>query len=81
MFFAIFACFMSISLSAQTISSVSPNSAEKGTWSLPVTITGSGTTFSNATSTVVRIKQGTEELEIISVNSVDPESVSIATLA
>ena len=73
----IFGCLITQSLNAQTISGVSPNSAEKGTWSLPVTISGSGTSFSNATSTVVRIKQANEELEVLSVNSVTPEEVNI----
>lgn len=73
----ILGCFLTLSLNAQTVSGVSPNSAEKGTWSLPVTISGSGTSFSNATSTVVRIKQANEELEVLSINSVAPEEVNI----
>lgn len=73
----ILGCFLTLSLNAQNISGVSPNSAEKGTWTLPITITGAGTSFSNATSTVVRIKQANEELEILSVNSVAPEEVNV----
>ncbi len=68
---------LTIGAQAQTISGVSPNQAEKGTWSLPVTITGNGTSFSNATSTVVRIKQGSEQLNVLNINSVTPTSVSL----
>lgn len=63
---------------SQTITNVSPNSGNKGSFSLPVVITGSGTNFSNATSTVVQIKQGTNTtLEILNVNAVTPTSVGL----
>ena len=76
-FLPLLTCVLSMGLNAQTVNGVSPNSAEKGTWSLPVTISGSGTSFSNATSTVVRIKQGNQQLEIVSVNAVTAESVDV----
>jgi Secretion system C-terminal sorting domain/Carboxypeptidase regulatory-like domain len=60
---------------AQTINSVSPNTGEKGSWTLPITITGSGTSFSSATSTVLRIKQGADELEVLAINNVEAETV------
>ena len=40
-------------------------------------ISGSGTSFSNATSTVVRIKQGNEQIEVVSINSVLAEEVNV----
>ncbi|MFA7272631.1 MAG: T9SS type A sorting domain-containing protein [Crocinitomicaceae bacterium] len=63
----------------QSISSVAPNSGERGTFQLPVVISGSNTNFSNATSTLVRFSQGTStlmELEVTNINSVSPTSVS-----
>ncbi len=71
------AAFAALNLGAQNITSVSPNFGSLGTWSLPITITGSGTNFSAATNTVVRIKHGTDELEILSINSITPQSVSV----
>jgi hypothetical protein len=63
----------------QSIASVAPNSGERGTFQLPVVISGSNTNFSNATSTLVRFSQGTStlmELEVTNINSVSPTSVS-----
>jgi hypothetical protein len=71
----IFSLILGSAATAQTVTNVSPNSGEKGSWTLPITISGSGTSFSNATSTVVRIKQGNEELEILSVSNIAAESV------
>ena len=73
----LFTLFFAVATSAQNISSVSPNSGNQGSWALPITITGSGTNFSSATSTVVRIKQGTNTLQILSVNSVTPDNVDL----
>lgn len=62
----------------QSISGVSPNSGDRGTWQLPITISGTGTNFSNATSTVVKISQATSSLMELAVNisSVSATSVS-----
>lgn len=70
-------CLSSI-LCGQTISSVGPNSGDRGSWQLPITISGSGTNFSNATSTIVKITQATStlmDLEVV-VNNVTPSSVN-----
>ncbi len=53
---------------AQTITNVSPNSGSRGTWNLPITITGSGTNFSSATNTIVEISQNGFKLEVLSAN-------------
>ncbi|MGJ8661537.1 MAG: T9SS type A sorting domain-containing protein, partial [Bacteroidota bacterium] len=53
---------------------------ERGSYQLPITITGSGTNFSSATSTVVKISQATStivDLQITSVTSVNPQSVDL----
>ncbi len=63
------------SVNSQTISNVTPNSGSLGTWSLPVTITGSNTDFSAATSTVVKVSQAGNELEVLSVGTITPTSV------
>jgi hypothetical protein len=77
-YIAFLACLFSSFSMSQTITNVSPNSGNKGSFSLPVVITGSGTNFSNATSTVVQIKQGTNTtIEILSVNSVSPTSIGL----
>ncbi len=73
------ACFLTSFLIGQTISNVSPNSGDRGTWQLPITITGSGTNFANATSTVVTISQGTSttlSLDVSNVNSVTATSLN-----
>jgi len=64
-----------ISLSAQYINTVVPNSGPVGTWSLPVTISGSNTNFSSATSTVVRIYNGPLELEVLNVSNVTSNTI------
>lgn len=73
-FIALLVCFTGVS---QTITDFSPSSADKGTWSLPITISGNGTSFSNATNTIVRISQGNEQLEVLSVNSISDIEVSV----
>lgn len=71
-------CFMTSFLFGQSISNVSPNSGERGTMQLPITISGTGTNFSNATSSLVRIKEsGGSILEVLSVISVSTQSVSV----
>ena len=60
---------------AQTVTTVNPNLGAQGTWSLPITITGSGTNFSAATNTVVEISQGGFELDILSVNVTSSTSI------
>ena len=79
-FLTIFASVLITSMvCGQSISSVAPNSGERGTFQLPVLISGSNTNFSNATSTLVRFSQGTPtlmELEVTNINSVSPTSVS-----
>jgi hypothetical protein len=78
LFIVISALFLSSFLMGQTISNVSPNSGERGSWQLPITITGSGTNFSNATSTFVKISQASNTLlEIVSVNSVSASSANV----
>ena len=73
----LFGCLLTVASFSQSITSVSPASAERGTVQLPVTISGSGTNFVNATSSVVEIYQGTNTLQILSINSVQAESVDL----
>jgi CxxC motif-containing protein len=64
--------------SSGTITNVSPNSGTQGTLSLPITITGSGTNFSGATSTLVQVLGNNgSTLQVLSINSVTPTSVSV----
>ena len=64
--------------SSATITNVSPNSGTQGTLSLPITITGSGTNFSGATSTLVQVLGNNgSTLQVLSINSVTPTSVSV----
>lgn len=63
---------------AQNITSVTPSSAERGTIALPVSISGSGTNFSSATSTVVEIAQGTSTLVTSAVNVVSGALVDLS---
>ena len=64
--------------SSGTITNVSPNSGTQGTLSLPITITGSGTNFSSATSTLVQVLGNNgSTLQVLSINSVTPTSVSV----
>ena len=64
--------------SSGTITNVSPNSGTQGTLSLPITITGSGTNFSGATSTLVQVLGNNgATLQVLSINSVTPTSVSV----
>ena len=57
---------------------MSPNSGTQGTLSLPITITGSGTNFSGATSTLVQVLGNNgSTLQVLSINSVTPTSVSV----
>ena len=72
-------CFIASTFSfSQTISNVSPNSGTQGTLSLPITITGSGTNFTTATSTLVQIiGNNGSSLQVLSINSVTPTSVSV----
>ncbi|MFK8038550.1 MAG: T9SS type A sorting domain-containing protein [Crocinitomicaceae bacterium] len=62
---------------SQSISSVSPSTGDRGTYMLPVTITGTGTHFSSATSTIARFTQASNSLEIVSVDSVSNEYVAL----
>ncbi len=74
---ALITCLIASVSFGQIITSVSPSSGEQGTVTLPITISGSGTSFSNATSTVVEISQGTNTLQVLSVGAVAPESVDL----
>lgn len=58
---------ISLVANGQTISSVNPQTAERGTVHLPITITGNGTNFSNATTTMLEIRQGTSTLIVDSI--------------
>jgi len=73
----IFLSFLAIASFGQSITSVSPSSAERGTVQLPITISGSGTSFTNATSSVVEIYQGANTIQILSINSVQAGSVEL----
>ena len=58
---------------SQTISSVTPNIGSRGTASLPITISGSGTNFYNGSFTNasnIRFRQGSEMLRVITVSPV-----------
>lgn len=77
LFFTILSFCMVTTIVAQNITNVSPNSGDQGTWALPITITGSGTNFSAATSTVVKIKQGTNTLQILAVNYIVSDTVKV----
>jgi len=72
-------CFIASSFAfSKTITHVSPNSGTQGTLSLPITITGSGTNFSSATSTLVQVLGNNgSTLQVLSINSVTPTSVSV----
>ena len=72
-------CFIASSFAfSKTITHVSPNSGTQGTLSLPITITGSGTNFSGATSTLVQVLGNNgSTLQVLSINSVTPTSVSV----
>lgn len=70
-------CLLTITSFSQSITSVAPSSAERGTVQLPVTITGSGTDFINATSSVVEIYQGTSTIQVLSINTVQSTSVDL----
>jgi hypothetical protein len=70
------AIFLTTFLFGQSISNVSPNSGSRGTWQLPITISGVGTNFSNATSTAVKISQATSTILDVTVNSVSATSVN-----
>jgi hypothetical protein len=61
---------------SQSITKVTPSSGEKGTLQLPITITGSGTSFSNATTTIIEIIQGTHSLKVNSASVVNNESIN-----
>lgn len=76
-FLSFFMCMFGLTSIAQSITAVSPSSGERATATLPITISGSGTSFSNATSTVVEIFQGTNTLQVVSVGSVQPQSVDL----
>jgi len=70
-------CLLTTFLFSQTVTNLSPSSGERGTMLLPVTITGSGTNFSNATSTVLKISQGTSTiLEVLGISSVTATSIT-----
>ncbi|MFT6921141.1 MAG: hypothetical protein ACJA1C_000135 [Crocinitomicaceae bacterium] len=71
-------CLLTSFLFGQTISGVSPAFGERGTLQLPITISGTGTNFTNATSTVVQLIEtgGNAQIEVVTVNSVSPQSVS-----
>lgn len=72
---------VAISSFSQTISAVSPNTGTQGTASLPITISGSGTTFNNGTFTNasnIRFRQGTEMLTVNSVNSISSTAVNVS---
>ncbi|UKN00621.1 T9SS type A sorting domain-containing protein [Paracrocinitomix mangrovi] len=69
------AVLLGLSTFAQSISSVSPNSANTGTWSLPVSISGTNTNFTAATSTVVKVTQNSQQLEVLNVNNVTSTTV------
>lgn len=67
---------------SQNISSVSPNSGERGTTSLPITISGSGTnfsmgTFTNASYSFIRFRQGTNLLLINNVTSISDTEINL----
>lgn len=53
------ALIMSVTLSAQSITSLSPNSGTQGSYGLSVQISGTGTNFDQASSTYVYFTQGT----------------------
>jgi hypothetical protein len=72
------ALFLTTFSIGQNISAVSPSSGERGLFSLPITISGTGTNFTNATSTAVKISQASNSLlEIINISSITPTSASI----
>ena len=69
-------CLQSL-LHAQNISTVTPNNGLRGTYTLPVTITGVNTHFSAATNTVAKFSQGTNTLQITSVVSVSSTQIDL----
>ncbi len=80
----IFFSFLSLSsvLFSQTISSVTPNERQRGTSSLPITISGSGThfsigTFTNGSNGLIRFRQGSHSLTINSVTSITDTEINL----
>lgn len=80
----IFFSFLSISsiLFSQSISSVTPNEGQRGTSSLPITISGSGThfsigTFTNGSNGLIRFRQGSNSLTINSVTSITDTEINL----
>lgn len=68
--------FMGTTAFNQVINNASPNVGVQGTWSLPITISGSGTNFSAATNSILQIKQGNYQLEVLSATVVSPTLVN-----
>ncbi|MFD1551572.1 hypothetical protein DNU06_03295 [Putridiphycobacter roseus] len=75
--FLFFAVGLSYLGNTQNISTVSPNNGLRGTYTLPVTISGTNTHFSAATNTVARFSQGTNTLQILSVTAVTNTQINL----
>lgn len=74
LFFTAF-CLFNLTVFSQSITNITPANGQKGSVYLPITITGSGTSFSNATSTIIEIKQGTSTLIIDNANVISATQV------